>query len=347
MIGLRSDTVTLPTADMRRYMLLAELGDDDRDGDPTTKKLERMVAACLGKEAALFFPSGVMANQASVRLLARSGTEVFIDADAHIATAEMGGVAEMTGAQLRLVAPSGSTMTAADLRAVMRLPAPHQIEPSLVIIENTHTGAGGVVVEPAEMAAIADVARAAKSHVHLDGARLWHASVASGHDLVEFAKHADTVMVDFSKALGAPIGAAVATTEARIPELWRIRKRFGGSMRQTGMLAAAAIYALERHIVRLADDHRTAQALAAQLSARQPNRARAPQTNIVLVDLPEGIDASRVASLAQARGVRVAPRTARQLRAVTHLGVSLADVMYAGDVLADAIDTEIVRAKQA
>src|SRR3954452_25122386 len=204
-IDLRSDTVTKPTNGMRAAMAAAEVGDDERDGDPTTRRLEQRVAALLGKEDALFFPSGCMANQAGVWLHAGRGTEVLLDAEAHIVHSEIAATAVLGGAQMLPVVPKGLVMEADDLRAAFRPESRYFPAPSLVCIENTHNGAGGVVTGIEEMRAIRAVAAERRLPVHLDGARLWNASVASGVPLDVLAAEADSVMVAFSKGLGAPV----------------------------------------------------------------------------------------------------------------------------------------------
>src|SRR5690349_1936088 len=250
-IDLRSDTVTRPTPAMRRAMADAEVGDDVLDGDPTVKRLEARVAEMLGKERALFFPTGTMANQAAIWLLSEPGTEILVDTNAHIVHWEIAGAAALAGVQVRLVPAHGAVMDAVSLRQTMRPPSPHAPKASLVCIENTHNGAGGKITPLAELRALRDVAREFELPVHLDGARLWNASVASGTPLPEFAACADTVMVSFSKGLGAPVGAALAGTGDAIDECWTIRKRFGGGMRQSGILAAGALHGLEHHLKRM------------------------------------------------------------------------------------------------
>ena len=336
-IDLRSDTVTKPSLEMRRAMADAEVGDDERDGDPTTLRLERRVAELLGKERALFFPSGVMANQASVNLHTTPGTEVILDHDAHIAHWEMAGVAALSGAQIRPVTPTGIVATADDMRRYVRPRARHMTSPSLVCVENTHNGAGGKIVPLAEMRAIRAFATELELPVHLDGARLWNASVASGVPLEDFAAAADTVMVAFSKGLGAPIGAAVATSAPAADELWRIRKRFGGAMRQSGVIAAAALFGLEHNLSRLADDHAHAREFGRIVDGAGNARVVVPDTNIVMVDLPDGRAAAPVVKACAAEGVLVSAWSATRIRAVTHLDVSAEQVKAAAEVLARAL----------
>jgi threonine aldolase len=339
-IDLRSDTVTRPSPEMRRAMAEAEVGDDERDGDPTTLRLERRVAELLGKERALFFPSGVMANQASVNLHARPGTEVILDADSHIIQWEMAGVAGLSGAQIRPVLPTGIVATAADMRRYVRPKARHMTAPSLVCVENTHNGAGGKIVPLSEMRAIRAFATELGLPVHLDGARLWNASVASGVSLEDLAASADTVMVAFSKGLGAPIGAAVASSAPMADELWRIRKRFGGAMRQSGIIAAGALYGLEHNRSRLAEDHANARAFAKLVDGAGGATVVTPDTNIVMIDLPAGRTAAPVVKACAVEGVLLSAWAPARIRAVTHLDVSAEQVKRAGEVLGKALEGE-------
>ena len=333
-IDLRSDTVTRPSPEMRRAMAEAEVGDDERDGDPTTLRLERRVAELLGKERALFFPSGVMANQAAVNLHARPGSEIILDEDAHIIHWEMAGAAALSGAQIRPVRPTGLVATADDMRRYVRPAARHVTRASLVCVENTHNGAGGKVIPLREMQAIRAFAAEQGVPVHLDGARLWNASVASGVPLQDFAATADTVMVAFSKGLGAPVGAAVAASAAPAEELWRIRKRFGGAIRQSGIVAAGALYGLEHHLDRLAEDHANARAFAALVDGAGGAAVVAPDTNIVMVDLPEGRAPGPIVKACAGQDVLLAAWSATRIRAVTHRDFSAAQVKRAAEVLA-------------
>ncbi|HET7632229.1 MAG TPA: GntG family PLP-dependent aldolase [Gemmatimonadaceae bacterium] len=343
-IDLRSDTVTRPSREMRHAMAEADVGDDERDGDPTTQRLEQRVAELLGKERALFFPSGVMANQASVNLHTRPGTEVILDHEAHIIHWEMAGAAALSGAQVRPVRPSGLVATAADMRACVRARARHMISPSLVCVENTHNGAGGKVLPLPEMRAIREFASELALPVHLDGARLWNASVASGVPLADFAATADTVMVAFSKGLGAPIGAAVAGSAPAIEALWGIRKRFGGAMRQSGIVAAGALYALDRNLERLADDHANAREFARIVDGAGGAAVVSPDTNIVMIDLPAGHSAAPVIRACAEHGVLVAAWSASRIRAVTHLDVTAAQADQAAHVVATALQSAARRA---
>src|SRR5829696_8153558 len=336
LIDLRSDTVTRPTAAMRRAMADADVADDERDGDPTVGRLERRTAELLGKEAALFFPSGVMANQAAVWLHTRPGTEILLDADAHIVHWEAAGAAALSGVQVRPVVAADGVMSAADLRRSVRPRSRFAVVPSLVCLENTHNGAGGRITPLAELRALAGVAREHGLPVHMDGARLWNAAAASGDSLADLAACADTVMVAFSKGLGGPIGAAVAGTAAAVEALWTIRKRLGGAMRQAGIVAAGALYGLEHHLARLSEDHENARAFAGVVEKGGIGRVVAPETNIVMIDLPDGIDAPSLVASTREAGVLLSAWTPSRVRAVTHLDVSAAEAGRAGEATAAA-----------
>jgi len=337
-IDLRSDTVTKPTPGMRAAMAAAEVGDDERDGDPTMQHLEERVAALLGKEAALFFPSGVMANQAAVWIHAPRGTEVLVDVDAHLTHSEIAGVAALSGAQVLAVHPENSVMTAADLRRTLRPVSRYYPAASLVCVENTHNGAGGKITSLAELKAIRAVAQEHGLPVHMDGARLWNASVASSVSLADYAACAETVMVAFSKGLGAPVGAALAGTRADIETAWTARKLFGGAMRQSGILGAAVLYALDHHMDRLVDDHTNACALAAAVDGAGGACVVRPETNIVMIDLPAGRTAAPVVEACKHQDVLVSEWSATRIRMVTHLDVSATDAARAGQVVRAALE---------
>jgi threonine aldolase len=335
-IDLRSDTVTKPTPAMRAAMAAAEVGDDERDGDPTMRRLEDRVAGLLGKEAALFFPSGTMANQAAVWLHTTRGTEVLVDVDAHLVHSEIAGVAALSGAQILAVHPTGFAMNATDLRAALRPVSRYNPAASLVSVENTHNGAGGKIIPLDEVRAIAAVASERELPLHLDGARLWNVNIATGISLRDLAAPADTIMVAFSKGLGAPIGAALAGSRVLIERAWTARKLFGGAMRQTGMLAAAALYALDHQMARLADDHANARMIAEVVNGAGGATVVAPDTNIVMIDLAHGTSGPVVAA-AKARGVLVSHWSDTRIRMVTHLDVSATDAAYAAEVVRNAL----------
>jgi threonine aldolase len=337
-IDLRSDTVTKPSAAMRRAMAEADVGDDVLDGDPTTRRLEARVAALLGCEDALFFPSGTQANQTGIALLSRPGTEVLLEANAHLVHYELAGLAANWGVQIRPIATPDGLLTAALVRAAVRPASPHVPRASALAVENTHNAAGGRVLSDAAMAEVVAAARGAGLPVHLDGARLWNAGAALGVPPAQLARGADTVMVSFAKGLGCPVGACLAFRKDLRPRAWEARKRLGGGMRQSGILAAAALYAFDQNLPRIAEDHANARRLAELLSDCPTVRPSTPETNIVMLDLTRDTDSSETVTprLAQA-GVLVVPYGPRRLRAVTHLDVTRADVERAARLVAEVL----------
>jgi threonine aldolase len=334
-IDLRSDTVTRPSPAMRRAMAEAEVGDDVLDHDPTTLRLEERIAGLLGKEAALFFPSGTQANQSGIRLLTRPGTELLLEANAHILTYEIAGVAANALVQVRPVQTPDGVLTADLLRAALRPASPHYPRVSAMAIENTHNAAGGKVMPVAVAEAVGRLAREVPLPLHLDGARLWNAAAALGVPPARLAAPATTVMVSLSKGLGCPIGSCLAFPEAARADVWEIRKRFGGGMRQSGILTAAGLYALDHNLSRLAEDHANATRLAQGLAGHPAVRPLAPETNIVMLDLTrEGDLADAVIPKLAERGVLVTAFGPRRLRAITHLDVSAQDVERAIETVA-------------
>ena len=337
-VDLRSDTVTRPTAAMRRAIADAEVGDDVLGDDPTVARLQRAIADRLGKEAALYFPSGVMANQTAVMVLSRPGTEVVIEADGHILNYENGAAARWSGIQLRPVAAPGNLMSAELVRAAVRPAGRYSVQTSLVCLENTHNAGGGRVLSLHAMRAIRAAADELRLPVHLDGARLWNASVASGVAEREYAALADTVMVTLSKGLGCPVGSLLAGDEATIARAWEVRRQLGGGMRQSGILAAAGLYALEHHRDRLAHDHANARLLAQLAGAIDGVRVVEPETNIVMLDLSDGKpDAANVIGQLAGRGIHFSQFGPRRLRAVTHLDVDEAGIRAAASALAETL----------
>jgi len=342
LIDLRSDTVTRPTPAMRRAMAEADVGDDVLDGDPTVRRLEERVAALVGKEAGLFFPSGTMANQTALWVQTSPGTEVLLDAGAHIVNWEMAGAAALSGVQVRPVSAGDdrAVASAVDLERSLRPRSPHAPLATLVCVENTHNGAGGMVSSLAELAAIRDVAGAAGLPIHMDGARLWNAHVATGVPLADYARTADSVMLSFSKGLGCPVGAILVGDAKLVQRAHMVRKRLGGGMRQSGILAAAALYALEHHLARLAEDHAAARCFAQIVGGAQGARVVAPDTNIVMVDLPEDTTSAAVVAGAAEHGIRITPWSATRIRVVTHLDVDTAAVTRAAEVVRSVIESE-------
>lgn len=337
LLDVRSDTVTQPTAAMRRAMADAEVGDDVLDGDPTTRRLEAVVAERLGKERALFFPSGSMANQAAIWVQSTPGTEILLDAEAHIIHSEVAATAALCGVQVRPLRGATLVFRAADLLAGMRGPSSDGIEASMVCLENTHNGAGGVVTSREELYALTAVARRFDLAVHLDGARLWNAAAATGTSLADFAACADTVMVSFSKGLGAPVGACLAGPADLIAQAHRARKRFGGGMRQSGILAAGALFGLEHHLDRLAEDHEAAKYLAQLVDGAGGAKVVMPDSNIVMIDLPSP-RADEVIARAGELGVRIYKWHDRRVRAVTHLDAPIGLIAEHGPKIAQALD---------
>jgi len=327
-IDLRSDTVTRPSPAMRRAMADAEVGDDVLDHDPTTLRLEERVAELLGKEAALFFPSGTQANQSGIWLDSRPGTEVLLEANAHLVHYEFAGIATLSGAQIRPIATPDGLLTAELLRGALRAPSPHVPRASAVAIENTHNAAGGKVMPVAVAEAIGAAAREAELSLHLDGARLWNAAVALGVPPARLAAPADTVMVSLSKGLGCPVGSCLAFPKAARDDVWQIRKRLGGGMRQSGILTAAGLYALDHNLGRLAEDHANARRLASGLAGHPAVKPLPPDTNIVMLDLVRDTADAVIPKLAE-RGVLVTAFGPKRLRAITHLDVSDKDIEQA------------------
>ncbi|REF34844.1 threonine aldolase family protein [Thermasporomyces composti] len=341
LVDLRSDTVTKPTEGMRRAMAQAEVGDDVYGEDPTCRALEDRVAELLGKEAALFTVSGSLANLLAVHTVVQPGQEVLCEARAHIARAELGGHAAVFGVTTRTWShPRGLV----DLDAIEAMLAPdagpHFVSTAAVSVENTHNLGGGSVQPVPTLRALRTMATQAGVAIHLDGARLWNASVATGVPVHVYAELADVVTVCLSKGLGAPVGSLVAGSARHIAEARVWRKRLGAGWRQAGVLAAAGLYALDHHIERLAEDHAHAQALARTLAERLDGVAAVSdaETNIVVIDLPSsGPAAPKVAERARAEGVLVSVLGPSTLRLVTHLDVGADDCAWAGDVLARAI----------
>jgi threonine aldolase len=337
-IDLRSDTVTKPSAEMRRAMAEAEVGDDVLDGDPTTRRLEARIAELLGTEDALFFPSGTQANQTGIGLSVESGTELLVEANAHLVHYELAGVAALWGVQIRPIATPDGLLTPELVRGAVRPTSPHVPRASAVAIENTHNAAGGRVLGPDATDALVRAAHAAGLPVHLDGARLWNAAAAAGVPPGRLARGADTVMVSVSKGLGCPVGSCLGMKQERRARAWEIRKRLGGGMRQSGILAAAALYALDNNLSRIGEDHANAKRFAEILSDSATVRPSVPETNIVMLDLVRDGDSSDtvIPRLAHA-GVRVVPFGPRRLRAVTHLDVSRADVERAARLIVETL----------
>jgi threonine aldolase len=330
-VDLRSDTLTRPTSAMRRAMAEAEVGDDVYREDPTVNALEERVAELFGHEAALFVPSGTMGNQIGLRLVCEPGQEVLGDADAHVLTYEMGAAAALFGLSSRTVVSAGGRLDAGQLIAQVRPQGDwHLTATAAIAVENTHNRGGGLVQPLAELEELYRWSRGAGVNVHLDGARVFNAHVASGVPLSTYGRLADTASVCLSKGLGAPIGSVLVASAERIAagRLWR--KRLGGGMRQVGVLAAAGQYALDHHVERLAEDHEHARLLAERLGTDPAT----VETNMVVVD---DVPAPAVAAAAKAQGVLVGQVSDRRIRLVTHLGVDRAGIERAAEVVAKVI----------
>lgn len=314
-VDLRSDTVTRPTEGMRAAMAQAQVGDDVYGEDPSINALEREVAQLLGFEAGLFVPSGTLGNQLGIRLLVPPGRELACDSLAHLARAELGAAAVFSGITFRTWRAERGLLDVAAVRELVTPDAgPYLVSTAAVAVENTHNFGGGTVQPAAQLAALVEFARETGLRLHLDGARLWNAHVATGRPLPELTAGFDTVSVCLSKGLGAPVGSVLVSSQARIDEARVWRKRYGAGMRQAGILAAAGRYALEHHVARLADDHARARRLAEALGADPA----AVATNIVVLDV---VDAAVVAGKAREQGVLVSALGPRFLRLVTHLDV--------------------------
>jgi threonine aldolase len=317
LIDLRSDTVTRPTQAMRRAMAEAAVGDDVFGEDPTVNRLEEYVAGLLGKGAALYCPSGTMTNQIGVHLATDRGDEVILHEDSHIFNYEAGAPALLSGVQVRPVPGEGGLVRPETLRAAIRAENVHFPRPKLLCLENTHNVAGGKIFPLEGFAAVAAEARSLGLKVHLDGARIFNARVATGIPVREWCEHADTVSVCSSKGLGAPVGSLLAGDEETIREARRARKAFGGGMRQAGVIAAASLYAFEHHVDRLGEDHERARELASGL-ADAGYAVEPPETNIVLVRVEE---AERFLQALARKGVLATPRNKNAIRLCTHLDI--------------------------
>jgi threonine aldolase len=337
---LRSDTVTRPTAAMREAIARAEVGDDVFGDDPTVQALERRVASIAGKEASLFVPSGTMANQLAVACQTSPGDRVVLEADSHIFCYEQGGVGANAGCLAHIVPSERGAISPATLaETLVEDPEDdHVARVRLLCLENTHNRHGGAIVPLERLRAVAAAAHERDVNVHLDGARLWNASVASGIPIRDWAAPVDSLMMCFSKGLGAPIGSILVGSADLVKRARRVRKRWGGGMRQVGILAAACLYALDFHVERLADDHRRARVLANGLADVPGVRVTAPETNILLIELVHpALDRDAVLAALETRGVRLIGFGARVLRAVTHLDVDDAQIAHAVETMRDVV----------
>jgi threonine aldolase len=325
---------------MRRAMANAEVGDDVFGDDPTVNRLQEKVAELLGKEAAIYVPSGSMANQTSIRAQTQPGDEIIAHADTHTYHYEAGAPAGLSGCSLRLLSGDRGLFSAEDVRAAIRPTDSHYPQSALILVENTHNRGGGTIWPLERIATIRGIADEFGLKMHLDGARLMNACVATGRPPSDYTRYFDTVSMCFSKGLGAPVGSAVAGTVETIKRVHRFRKMFGGGMRQAGIIAAGALYALENNIDRLAEDHANAKWLATAL-ADLPGLSVEPdsvETNIVYFDVTvEKWTARALCEALRERGIWVLPVTPQRVRAVTHLDVSREDVQRAVSALKDVL----------
>lgn len=332
-IDLRSDTVTRPTAAMREAIARASVGDDVYGEDPSVNHLQTVAAARLGKEAAILMPSGTMANQAAIRALTSHGDVVLAGAGSHVLRYESGAAAALSGVQIQTVGDDG-LFDGEDVVAAIPPRDHHRAPVTLVTVENTHNAAGGRLFPFDRLRRVVDAARAHDLRLHLDGARLFNAVVATGIRAERWAADFDTVSICLSKGLGAPVGSLVCGSAEVIDAVHRVRKMFGGGMRQAGLLAAAGSHALDHHVDRLAEDHRNARRLGKGLTALGLEVTPPPETNMVFFHCPT---ARRLATAMSGRGVLVNLIDGRTLRAVTHLDVSGEDVEVGLQRIADAL----------
>jgi len=335
MIDLRSDTITKPTPEMRKVIAEAVVGDDVHGDDPTVIELEQRTAQILGKPAAIYVPSGIMANQVALRTHTTPGDEILLDANAHIYYYEAGGPAALSGVMCHLLNGERGIFTANDVKKALRPKDIHFPRTSLVCLENTHNRGGGSIWPIQQIAEIEKIARAANLKLHLDGARIWNASAATGIPEDEYAQHFDSVSVCFSKGLGAPVGSALAGSEDFIDRAKHFRRQFGGGMRQAGIIAAGALYALEHHRRLLTHDHKNAQNLAHAL-ANLPGIEIDPdtvETNLIFFKV-NCMTAPELAQKLHDAGVHVLALGPDSIRAVTHLDVSADQIKQAVEIFA-------------
>ena len=332
-VDLQSDTVTRPTRDMRRFMCEAEVGDEQKGEDPTVNLLQEMVAELLGKEAALFLPSGTMCNEIAMRVHCRPGDEMLAHRTAHPIHFEAGGPAALAGVNVSPLDGPRGLYDANAVAAAIRPDNRYMPKSRLLWVEQTSNLGGGSIWPLAHITAVTDVARRHGLATHLDGARLMNAVVASGVSARDYAAPFDSAWIDFTKGLGAPVGAAIAGSRAFIKEAWRLKQQMGGAMRQAGIIAAGGVFALQHHVKRLAEDHVNARRLAEGL-AKLPGVVLDPstvETNIVIFELRGALDAEAAVAALLARGVRTGAMGPRTVRAVTHLDVSAEQIDRALD----------------
>jgi threonine aldolase len=336
MIDLRSDTVTKPSPRMREAMAQAQVGDDVFGEDPTVNRLQEVSAQLLGKEAALFVPSGTMANQVAVRLHTSPGDEIIVEGGSHVVRYESGAAAALSGVQTCWLTGTRGILEPEQIEAAVRPADYHNPPTTLISLENTHNRGGGSVYPLPTITAIRKIAEARKIAMHLDGARLFNAVVATGVPATEYARPFETVSFCLSKGLGAPVGSMICSDTGRIAKLRRLRKMFGGGMRQAGIVAAGGLYALQHNINRLAEDHSHAKQLGAALVDLPGVRIMPDhiETNIVVFDISDtGRGVEEVLARLKQQGLLLLPFGPTTLRAVTHLDVSTDDIEQACAIL--------------
>lgn len=340
LIDLRSDTVTKPTPEMRKVMFEAPVGDDVWGEDPTVNALQEKTADLLGKEAALFVSSGTMANQLAIKSHTQPGDEVIIEAGSHASNFEGGAGAVLSGVQFYGIQGKRGIIDASQVEAAIRIEDVHFPVSRLIILENTHNRGGGSVFPLKTIQEIHDLAAKRGLLMHMDGARLWNACVATWTSPKEYAAPFDSISVCLSKGLGCPVGSLIVGSKAFIKRAHRFRKMVGGGMRQAGILAAAGIYALDHHIHRLEEDHRKAKKLAKNLEGIKNIAVNTEEveTNMVFFDVaPAERTAQEIAAACRARGVLIHPVSKTRIRCVTHLDVSLEDMDRASEAIAQAL----------
>lgn len=339
-VDLRSDTVTKPTAAMRAAIAEAEVGDDMSGEDPTVNRLEKMVADLLGKEAAVYNCSGTQSNQMAIRAHCHQGDEILIAESGHIVNYEAGGPAALSGVTARCLPGRGGLIDVDDLEGKVRPDNQHCCITRLVCVENTTNLGGGRVWPLAQMARVSEWSRRHGLKVHLDGARLFNATIAQGYSAKKFSRHVDTVSICFSKGLGCPMGSILVGDAATIRLARRARKLLGGALRQAGMMAAAAIYALEHHIDRLREDHDNARAFAEAVASIDGIRLNPGdvESNLVFFQIdPQLGTAAQLSAQLLEHGVKINPTGPQQLRACTHLDVNRLQVMRAADAIRECV----------
>ena len=347
MIDLRSDTVTKPTAGMRAAIASAEVGDDMSGEDPTVNRLEKIMADLLGKEAAVYNCSGTQSNQMAIRAHCQQGDEILIDETGHIVNYEAGGAAALSGVSARLLRGRGGLLDIDDLEGKVRPDNQHCCITRLLCVENTTNLGGGRVWPLEQMARVGEWAHQNGLKVHLDGARLFNAAASMGYQVKDFVAHVDSISVCFSKGLGCPMGSILVGDAATIYRARRARKLFGGALRQAGMMAAAAIYALEHHIERLHEDHQNARVFAELTSAIEGIHLNPEEveSNLVFFDVESALGtAAQLSSRLLEQGVKINPTGPQRLRACTHLDVSDAQVRAAAEAIRTCLGQGIAKA---